>query len=84
MSNSRAVIIIISILIEAKAEMEAKDIYGRTPLHLASQNGHFDTVKKLIDNGADVNATDKGGDSPLTLAMARNHIDIVSKFSSLM
>jgi ankyrin repeat protein len=28
------------------------DYDGRTPLHLAAANGHFDSVKWLIENGA--------------------------------
>ena len=34
-----------------KVDVNAKDEYGRTPLHLASIGGHTETVKMLIEKG---------------------------------
>ena len=33
--------------------------YGRTPLHVAAENGHTDVVDILLKHGADVNTQDK-------------------------
>lgn len=38
---------------------------GATPLHLAANKGHIETIELLIDAGADVNATNKRGRSPI-------------------
>ena len=45
-------------LLDRGADVDAKDIDGRTALMLAIQNGHLDVVKALIAKGADVNAKD--------------------------
>ena len=36
--------------------MNARDDFGRTPLHFAVSKGHPAVMKLLIDRGADVNA----------------------------
>ncbi|HCR38575.1 MAG TPA: hypothetical protein DIV80_03745 [Synergistaceae bacterium] len=43
-------------LIEAGADVNAKDIQGWTPLHEAAEAGRTDIVQLLLDHGADVNA----------------------------
>lgn len=52
---------IAAILIDAGANIEAKDEYGATALHWASHNGHYDIAKLLIDAGADIEAEIKSG-----------------------
>lgn len=51
-------------LVEQGADLEARDAYGRTPLHdhAASWQGQ---IEILIDLGADIQATDKDADTPL-------------------
>ncbi|KAL5457474.1 hypothetical protein EMCRGX_G034740 [Ephydatia muelleri] len=50
---------------------------GRSPLHIASGNGHLDIVNALIEAGANVNLADKDGMSPLHLASNEGHLDTV-------
>lgn len=43
------------LLIQHNADVNAKSNLGTTPLILASQSGHVDTVEALIKAGANVN-----------------------------
>ena len=43
-------------LLEQGAERDKADTYGRTPLHLAADWGHLETVKLLMVYGADLDA----------------------------
>ncbi len=45
----------VALLILAKADMTAVDIYDRSPLHLAVQSDLVEMVKLMLDSGADVN-----------------------------
>jgi ankyrin repeat protein len=44
---------IAKLLIEAGADVKAKDKWGQTPLHLASRLNHTEIAKLLIDAGAE-------------------------------
>lgn len=41
-------------LIEFGADIEAKNVYGNTPLHIACLNGNADAVEELMSNAANV------------------------------
>lgn len=58
------------------SDLEKKDEYGYTPLHIASKFNHFDIAKLLISKGAEVNTLDKYFDTPL--------LDSVKKGYTLM
>jgi hypothetical protein len=45
-------------LINAGADIEAKDSDSRTPLHFAATEGHIQICVLLIENGADMEAKD--------------------------
>ena len=49
------------ILLESGAEVDAKNSYGNTPLHVACLNGHANVCGKLHYYGADVNALNYRG-----------------------
>ena len=57
-----------ALLIDRGTDVNAKNRYGRTPLHLASFKGHKDMCALLIDHGADVTATEGEGRKPLDMA----------------
>ncbi len=55
--------------------MNSRDKEDRTPLHVASQNGHLDVIRWLLDRGADVNALEVNGKTPLSLALDEGKIE---------
>ena len=68
---------VVKSLLEAKAEVEAKDKYGRTPLSWAAVEGHSEVVKSLLQAKAEVDAKDNDGKTALELAQGKGHKDVV-------
>ena len=64
----------------AGSDVNAKDEFGRTPLHDATFYGHKEIVELLIAKGADVNAKTSDEDNtpltPLDGAIEENHTEI--------
>ena len=56
-------------LVSKGANVNAKDIIGRTPLHWAVVKRRVDVAKFLVSKGADVNARDNNGQTPIINAM---------------
>jgi ankyrin repeat protein len=72
----------VKLLIDAGADVNVADKYGRTPLYWASRNGFngcAECVKYHIDAGADVNIADKDGETPLYWASHNGHTDSVKR-----
>ncbi|MDP6735717.1 MAG: ankyrin repeat domain-containing protein, partial [Nitrospinaceae bacterium] len=53
----------------AGTDVNAKDWFENTPLHLAAEYGHKEIAELLIAKGADVNAKDDHGQTPLDTAI---------------
>ena len=70
---------VIAELLESKADANAKDINGCTPLHLAAFEGHRDAVILLLNNGADVNICDKYNQTALHFAVDRRHCGVIEE-----
>ena len=56
------------VLVEHKANVNAKEWQKTTPLHFACRNGDLALATLLIEHGADVFAADRGGATPLWCA----------------
>jgi len=54
------------LLIQNGAQINARNIYGKTPLHGATY--HLALAQEFIQHGADLLATDNGGNTPFDLA----------------
>jgi ankyrin repeat protein len=66
---------ILELLLSHGADANAKDQFGRSLLHYASDS--TDMIGLLLDKGADVNVKDYEGRSPLLLAKEKGHTEIV-------
>ena len=64
-------------LLEAGADVHAKDNFGQTPLVLAAWKGHAAIVVALANEGADVNAKSNNGNSAIILAACNDHSAVV-------
>jgi ankyrin repeat protein len=64
-------------LLDAGAEVNARDSRGRNAVLAATQGGQVEAARLLIERGADVNAQDDIRDSAFLLAGARGHTEIV-------
>jgi ankyrin repeat protein len=68
----------VTLVLKAGAELEARDKYSQTPLYFAVRAEKRDALDALIAAGADVNAKFKSGQSALHEAVSRGKPDYVS------
>ena len=69
---------IVKELLKAKADVNGQDEDGTIALYMASSNGDFEIVNKLLSFGANPNIFVKGTKwTPLIVASANGHIDVV-------
>ncbi len=53
-------------------DMNTRDVWNRTPLHLAAQDNWPDNITTLLDHGAELDATDQWGHTALHMAAQEN------------
>ena len=70
--------VVVKLLLERGAELEAKDNSGQTPLVWAARNGHEAVVKLLLERGAKLEAKDNDSSlTPLEWAVKNGHEAVV-------
>ena len=60
---------IVNALLDAGADIEARDLGGETPLRFAVESGNPETVKALLNAGADREARNTDGMTPNQLML---------------
>ena len=68
---------IVDLLLEKKAQIEAKDRKQQTHLHRAVEKGHRDIVDLLLEKKAQIEAKDRSQQTPLHRAVDQGKRDIV-------
>ena len=60
------------------------DLVGATPLHMAAEKGHLESVKVLTSHGASTDCKRSDGYTPLHIAAKEGHLKIVEYLTSIM
>jgi hypothetical protein len=68
---------VVRLLLEQKADVDAKDTSGRTALSRAAEMGHEAVVRLLLEQKADVDAKDTSGRTALSRAAEMGHEAVV-------
>merc|ERR1712187_214156 len=68
---------LVSTLVNAKADIEARDHNGCTALMFAVANGDWVTTKALLDSGANPEVTDYEGHKPVDYAEQFGHPELI-------
>jgi hypothetical protein len=63
-----------TLLIDRKADIEAKSRKGFSPLHAASFKGQAKAIELLLQNGANANLSGNDGRTPLHLAVKQSQV----------
>jgi ankyrin repeat protein len=75
----------VSLLLERKANANAADRNGATPLHRAARANDIDLVRLLLSRKANANARDRDGRTPLAVAVAQGNkrvADLLLRFTT--
>lgn len=69
----------VRLLVEAGADVNARQHGGYTPLHSAAQNGKMEIVDLLLDRGADADAATDDGRRAADFAREKGHDDVIAR-----
>lgn len=62
-------------------DMNAQDMDGFTPLHLAAGGGKLEVVRLLVEHGADIDVEDKAGCTAFQFALVKEYSEITKLLS---
>jgi ankyrin repeat protein len=68
----------VSLLLDAGADVEARDRKGRTILHVVASHGDLKAVELLLSGDATVNVPDAQGVTPLHVAVRNGHAAVAA------
>jgi ankyrin repeat protein len=68
---------VVKLLLQAGANLEAKDIFNQTPLSYAALSGHEEVLKLLLEAGANPESKDSLDQTPLLCAAYNGHEAVV-------
>ena len=77
-SDRNTALDVVKLLIERKADVDARTLTDSTPLRAAAYIGRLDIVSCLVENGADVNACNNSEHTPLMIACYNGHMNVVT------
>ena len=67
-------------LVDHGAALDARDVHGRTPLHIASIRGHHPLIKLLAPSPESFHFKDNDGCTPLYYACKNSHLELIRNF----
>lgn len=77
LKSAESVEIVRVIAIQDGVDIDARNIWGATPLGYAASVGSLEVVKWLVARSADTRVKDERGRSPLHIAMVTGHVNVI-------
>lgn len=71
-------VLVVSVLLQAKADPDKADRWGGTPLMRATNHGRMDAAKVLVNMGANPDLKDQHGWTPLMSAAVNGHLGFIN------